>query len=214
MRPSAASGEPASGKAEEAEGAAAEKSIEWRSLLMPSCRQGVLTAQLGKFQFNVQLRRKAFFALGGESSALMRTLMRARCSHGGGRCFKCVEHELLNYAEEGLARVQRADGAWEIAAADEAQNSRLVALQMQAATQVNGGEKYYDALIFSGALRALAAAAKRTFRAALKKDGADEDAAGKKAIAAAARAATRALAKNQRSWKSPRALLSARAKKT
>ena len=133
----------------------------------------------------------------------MRTLMRARCSHGAGRCLKCVEHELLNYAEEGQVRVRRADGAMDFAPADKAANAQLVAIQLRAAEQANGRSKFYDALIYSGALRALAQASSRSLRASTRA-GADEDAAGKKAVAAALRAAARALAKTSRSGKAPK----------
>ena len=141
----------------------------------------------------------------------MRTLVRARCSHGAGRCLKCVEHELFNYAEEGKVRVRRADGKMDFTPADKAANAQLVALQLRAAEQANGRERYFDALIHSGALRALAEAAARTLRAA-SRAGADEDAAGKKAVAAALRAAARVLAKSRRSGKDLKGAVSLRAK--
>ena len=139
---------------------------------------------------------------------MVRVAMRVRCSHGGPRCLKCAEFELYSYAEKGAPRVQRADGVMDLPESAKRETTRLVAIQLQAAQQANGGARYFDGLIHSGALRTLAGIVQRTYKAALKK-GAGEEAAEKQALAAALAAAEKqalaaALAagsgKRQKSW--------------
>ena len=115
---------------------------------------------------------------------MVRVAMRVRCSHGGPRCLKCAEFELYKYAEMGAPpRVQRADGVMDFSQSAKKETERLVAIQLKAAEQANGGARYFDELIHSGALRILAGIVKRTFKAALKK-GVGEEAAEKLALAA------------------------------
>ena len=111
--------------------------------------------------------------------------MRTRCSHGGPRCILCLSFELNNIAEKGAKRVQRPDGIFDFPDVLKSESAKLVAIQLQAATEANDGSLgYYDGLIHSSALRKLSDAVKRAFREALRK-GADEESAEKKALAAA-----------------------------